>query len=192
MRQSILAFVFVWLAPLLLGGVGAEDEVDHYGGVGAEDEVDHYYCLKWRAAVDRNVVVPAAWYAPSLGDDLDRPTGFSDEETLVAIECLLALQGEKGEASFWGATHMRSSATSGPCGIEVAALYLISYLYSGNWRHGDVVALESDNDEIEGNLVVAAAFDAYRDWFAVVKRIGLKHARIDGFHPLDCTGIYWR
>ena len=116
---------------------------------------------------------------------------LSDEEVLSAICCLLSLQGEQGEARFWGATDLRSSAITGPCGIDVAALYYVSYLFTNDWTHGTNIALIDEDGRVNDEADIREAYRAYRHWFDIVERIGLEESREKDLNPLEGTGIDW-
>ena len=158
-------------------------------------------CLRWRALVDPNVEYSRQEDALSksgpaqdlfaISPDLRDVSVLSDDEVLSAIRCLLSFQGERGEARYWGATDIRSSAITGPCDIEVAALYYVSYLFTGDWIHGTNVALIDRRGHVNDAADIRTAFRAYRRWFATVEKIGLNRARKDGLDPLEGSGVHW-
>ncbi|MFC2174218.1 hypothetical protein ACFLU6_16610 [Acidobacteriota bacterium] len=137
-------------------------------------------CAQWHAQVD-----PALPSCEVQVEELD------DQELLQAIECLLMLEGRKETASFWGATDPRSSLISGPCAIEIAALYYISYLFTGKWDHALNVALMDEEGELNTDQSVVIAYRSYRAWFAVVRQVGLDKARQQQLDPMHDSGVHW-
>jgi hypothetical protein len=86
-----------------------------------------------------------------------------------------------------------------PAPINLAALYYISYLYTGNWKHGSAIALrgpEVESTDTPGlyatrQEAVHKAYASYRRWYEEVKRVGLPRAREKKLDPLEGTGLSW-
>lgn len=136
-------------------------------------------CTHWRAKVD-----------PSLslqGGIAELP---SDQEAVAAIDCLLAKQGDTHPARFSGVTDLRVSQIFDQATIEVAALYVISFVYERNWDHGMAIAINGP-DGVSTKKTVRQAYAAYRRWFAKVKRYGIAECRRRGISPLKGTSLAW-
>jgi len=132
--------------------------------------------------------------------DPDGVSGLSEQEIVTAMECLLLLENDTSDANFFGPTWAGVSQFFAPAPVNVAALYYISYLYTGNWKHGSAVALRGlGADSSEGPLglyvtrqeAVHKAYVSYRRWYQQVKSIGLARARQEKLDPLDGTGMWW-
>ncbi len=114
--------------------------------------------------------------------------------------CLLSLEENTQGASFSGATWAGvSELFAFPTPINLAVLYYISYLYTGNWKHGSAIALwgpGADSSDTHGFYVtrqeaVHKAYASYRWWYKEVKRVGLAGAREQKLDPLEGTGTSW-
>jgi len=83
--------------------------------------------------------------------------------------------------------------------VNLAALYYISYLYTGNMEHSLAIALtgpDAEDKTIHWKYAttqssIHTAYQAYRLWFAKVKEVGLNQARASKLAPLSGTGLAW-
>jgi hypothetical protein len=124
---------------------------------------------------------------------------LSDAKKLHAIECLLTADADMRPAAFSGATQFEISQTFAPARVNLAALYAISYIYTGRYDHASAVALrgkDASYTDSKGNYVTKAtairkAYKAYRIWFSKVRQIGLTNAKNSGLQPLEGTGLRW-
>ncbi|QQS42264.1 MAG: hypothetical protein IPM63_04800 [Acidobacteriota bacterium] len=135
------------------------------------------------------------WYTKVGVDDVEfvgeAPDLAHDEEILSGIECLLKLEDDTSEGAFWGATSFEVSQILPKAGVNVCALYYISYLFEENWKHAlGVVLIDRAGNKNEPSSV-SKAFASYRKWFDRVKEIGLKKARERSLDPLENSGISW-
>jgi hypothetical protein len=86
-----------------------------------------------------------------------------------------------------------------PVQVRLAALYAISYIYTGRYDHASAVALRGDgaySSDALGRYVtndgaVASAYRYYRHWFAKVRQVGLAEAQSKRVNPLDGSGLEW-
>jgi hypothetical protein len=91
------------------------------------------------------------------------------------------------------------SQTFAPPHVNLAALYAISYIYSGHYDHAAAVALRGEGastTDSSGNYVtkpaaVRKAYGFYRTWFAKVRQLGLTRAHEKGLQPLENSGLTW-
>ena len=82
---------------------------------------------------------------------------------------------------------------------QLAALYLVSMVYTGRYDHATPVALSRpDAQDLDVTHVYATsddaihrAFVAYRAWFAEVQRMGLATAKGNRLDPLGGSGLRW-
>jgi hypothetical protein len=126
---------------------------------------------------------------------------LSDEVVLAAMSCFLSLENRTEYASVGGPTWAGvSQFFVARVPVNLAALYYISYLYTGNWKHGNAIALRGEGaDSYEGSLrlyvtrpdAVRKAYGSYRRWFEKVKQLGLAGAREQKLDPLEGTGLWW-
>lgn len=124
---------------------------------------------------------------------------LSDDEKLQAIQCFLRLENDLEPAAFGGAMRFDVSQTFAPPHVNLAALYAISYVYSGRYGHAAAVALRGEgasSTDPSGNYVtkpaaVHKAYKAYRSWFTKVQRLGLAQAQEKGLQPLEGSGLTW-
>lgn len=135
-------------------------------------------------------VSPNPWDLPSL----------TETDKLDAIQCLLGAEDDLRPARFGGSMRaVRVSQLFAPPRANLAALYMISYIYSGRIDHASVVALRGENASysdahqlyVTKAEAVHSAYQAYRLWFAKVRQMGLERARQAGLQPLDGTGLRW-
>jgi hypothetical protein len=127
-------------------------------------------------------------------------SSLTEPEIVAAMGCLLSLEENTHGANFSGATWAGvSQLFAFPTPINLAALYYISYLYTGNWKHGSAIALRgpgADSSDTHGFYVtrqeaVHKAYASYRRWYEEVKRVGLAGARERKLDPLEGTGTWW-
>jgi hypothetical protein len=144
------------------------------------DTGNQAHCRYWQAKIDPRLEVP-----------VERADEMTEEMIMEGFECLLELEGNSEPARFGGATHFEVSQIAEPPSVAVAALYYISYLFTGNWSHADMVALRGRDGSINSQSTVAKAYRAYRSWYDQVKKIGLKKARPEQLDPLTGSGISW-
>lgn len=138
-------------------------------------------CRKWLVRVD-----------PRLGKAaVLLPTTPSDMEVFEGIGCLMASRGNRNPARFSGATSPGVSHVLPAATVELAALYYISYLYSGNWRYGDGVALWNRDGVINPPGSIDVAYAAYTAWHEKLAEMGLSAARARHLEPLTGTGLSW-
>jgi hypothetical protein len=145
-------------------------------------------------------VEPQSSAGPStLSSDPWAIASLTDTDKVAAIECLLGAENDQRPAGFSGATRLDISQTFAPARVNLAALYLISYMYSGHYDHAGAVALRGDDASYvdgKGNYVttpsaIRRAYRSYRVWFAKVRRIGLAKAQQAGLQPLEGSGLRW-
>lgn len=114
------------------------------------------------------------------------------EDFLRGVNCLLQLEGEKARSNVAGASRGNVSNLFGSTSIEVAALYYISYLFYRKWDHADAPFLVSKSDsKLNSDQTVARAYKAYRNWFQLVREIGLEEARRRKIDPLKGSRVSW-
>lgn len=142
---------------------------------------DSAACKQWDAKVDSSVP----------GKTSVNVAALSDNETTVAMGCLLKHRGDRRSARFSGATSSSVSQVLPDASIELASLYYISYLFTSNWQHGYGVALWNRDGVINPPGAVEAAYDSYSKWFTHVQTIGLATARKENLDPLQGTNLHW-
>jgi hypothetical protein len=182
---------------------------------------DPQYCSSWQArigvtkhpqkklrgspiagsrAVNNERVEPMADdFASPAPADPDHVSDLTEPEIIAAMGCLLALEDNTQKASFTGVTWAGVSQLFAWAPVNVAALYYVSYLYTGNWKHGDAIALRgpgasSDDSRalyVTNQEAVHKAYASYRHWYEQLKRIGLRNAREQKLDPLEGTGLRW-
>lgn len=138
--------------------------------------------LYWYSKVAANVLPPPN--CEYINED-------NTEHSLFAIEYLLTLEGDSHPAEFSGATHVGANSPNVTCTVEVAALFYISYIFYKNWQHADGVALLAFNKKLNDPETIKKAYSYYREWFALVKVIGIDQARELNIGPLDNKDISW-
>lgn len=124
---------------------------------------------------------------------------LSEAEKLQAIQCFLTLENDLRPAAFSGAVRFDVSQTFSQPPVNLAALYAISYIYTGRYNHAAAVALRGDDasfTDAAGNYVtkpnaVHEAYRAYRGRFAKVRKLGFARAQEAGLQPLDGSGLRW-
>ncbi|MBK8811942.1 MAG: hypothetical protein IPN69_14595 [Acidobacteria bacterium] len=132
------------------------------------------------------------------GVDNVRPTNAAPNRNdpavvMSGIRCLLTLEGDKSIGPFMGATHFGVSAQLPETTVEICALYRISHLFTGTYKHADGVALVYTDGRPEKNTDAQAkeAFVSYRKWFQKVEEIGIEKARELKLDPLKGSGLSW-
>jgi len=124
---------------------------------------------------------------------------LSFAEKMEAIQCLLGEENDLRPAAFGGSVRLEVSQTFAIPTANLAALYAISYLYSGHYNHAGAVALRGDDAsyiDSGGNYVtkpsaIHKAYQGYHAWFAKVRQVGLSKAQQAGLQPLEGTGLRW-
>lgn len=110
---------------------------------------------------------------------------------MEGMSCLLQCRGITREAGISGATHYEVSAGLPRATVELAALYYISFLFTGQRTHADGVALWNSDGVINPPGSIDTAYEAYERWFRRVQELGLATAREQGLNPLEGTGLAW-
>lgn len=134
-----------------------------------------------------------------LSSDPWAVASMGEAEKMKAIQCLLGAENDLRPAAFSGATRPDISQTFAPARVNLAALYAVSYIYTGHYDHAGAVALRGDDasyTDAMGNYVtkeraIHRAYRAYRTWFAKVRQIGLAKSEQLGLRPLHGTGLRW-
>lgn len=139
-------------------------------------------CLFWQSKIDATL---------GKSKTYEDPLTLSDDVILVAIDCLLQLEGNKNKASFGGALRPEVSSVPQFTPVEVSALYYASYLYYQKFDHADVVALDDGSGEFSTQTSITEAYRSYRKWFEEVKKIGLVKAREKKLDPLAHSKVRW-
>jgi hypothetical protein len=124
---------------------------------------------------------------------------LSEAKKLQAIECFLTVENDLRPAAFGGAVRFDVSQTFAQPHVNLAALYAISYIYSGRYDHAAAVALRGEDasyTDSSGNYVtkpsaIHKAYKAYREWFTKVRQLGLARAQEAGLQPLEGSGLRW-
>jgi hypothetical protein len=162
--------------------------------------------ISWIVALDKEAPEPVSSEAKEnlklLSNVKADPWGIatlSFSEKMEAIECLLGEENDLRLAAFGGSVRLDVSQTFAVPTANLAALYAISYIYSGHYDHAAAVALRGDDasyTDTNGNYVtkvsaVHKAYVAYRAWFVKVRQMGLVSAQKSGLQPLEGTGLRW-
>jgi hypothetical protein len=142
----------------------------------------HEVCKYWLSRIDSNV---------KQTDQFKRVDESNIENIIVGAECLLALEGNKNRARFSGATRHDVSQLFAPATVDIAALYYISFLFTQKWDHADAVAIVDKEGRINTDESIKEAFQAYREWFKEVKKLGIHKARERGIDPFAGKNIRW-
>lgn len=168
-------------------------------------------CGQWLERVARDVKpAPAKESAPAkapadaevaalFASDPWNVASLTETDKLDAIRCLLAEEHDLRPGAFSGVTRLDVSQLFAPTRANLAALYAISYVYSGRFNHASAIALRGDNAShsdarhfyVTNAGAVHKAYRAYRIWFSRVRQIGLARAQQAGLQPLDGTGLRW-
>jgi hypothetical protein len=131
--------------------------------------------------------------------DPDNVTALSDEQEVAAIGCLLNLETDTRPSKLDNPVWLGVSELFVDAPVNLAALYYISYLYTGNMKHSYAVALTGP-DAMDKTVhwkyattqrAIHIAYKAYRLWYAKVKEVGLVQARASKLSPLAGTGLAW-
>jgi hypothetical protein len=138
-------------------------------------------------------------FATPLPSDPDNVRFLNEEQKTAAMGCLLDLEEDTHPAGFSGVTWAGVDQTFAQAPINLAALYYISYLYTGNWNHGNAIALRGPDVEDRRDPwnyatkqeAVHIAYKSYRRWYARVKEIGLDRAQAENLSPLEGTELTW-
>ena len=172
-----------------------------------ESRVDSKMKIKEGAALKGKPMASASSHVPNMAlppnggvtSDPDGVKELSEQEAFDAISCLLNMENNVHQSRFGTYVQPQVSQFFAPAPSNLAALYYISYIYTGDWQHAGAVALRGQGVEafnsrgeyLTRSEAVAAAYKAYRKWFAEVKRIGLQKSREAGLNPLSETGMEW-
>lgn len=126
---------------------------------------------------------------------------MTESQRLDVIECLLGLEGSTELGTPWGQTRPEvSQLFSKSTPASLSALYMISYVYTGNYRHADAVALRGDGAQGKGedgffyvtsSDAVVKAYKSYHRWFDEVRLVGIESAKAAGLDPLKGSGLSW-
>jgi hypothetical protein len=116
---------------------------------------------------------------------------LTERERIEAIACLLKHRGDKRPARFGGATNLSVSQILPSATVDLASLYYVSYLFTGNWQHADGIALWNRDGVMNPPGSVDLAYASYIAWFQRVKSMGISEARKQGLDPLEGTGLHW-
>jgi hypothetical protein len=139
-------------------------------------------CKYWLSRVDGDVNLP---------DQFKHVDESNIENIIVGIECLLTFEGNKKRARFSGATRHDVSQLFDPATVDIAALYYISYLFTQKWDHADAVAIVDKEGRVNTDESTKEAFQAYREWFKEVKKLGIYKARESRLDPFGGKNIRW-
>ncbi len=140
-------------------------------------------CAPWIGLVDKRVPFSAR------GESVEE---LPEKLFIEGIECLLSLEGNRGESRFEGVTRPDVSELTIPAPVEVAALYLISAIYSGYWDHTSEVALyRRDLVRDNGPESCRIAYESYRLWFLQIRKQGLRGAKANKLEPLIGADVHW-
>ena len=140
-------------------------------------------CMYWQSKVDASIILPTNFKEINEKELHTR---------MEAIECLLKLEGNKGQAKFSGAVKDNVSQIFEHATVEVAALYYISYLYYQKFDHANAVALRDERTgKVNSPEIVKEAYEYYRDWFKEIKKVGLTKAKEMEMDPLKGKPIKW-
>lgn len=158
-------------------------------------------CARWHA-----MVIPGMSSKVSITAGLPREQSgiielnpsstplFNDlrsDELYDAIQCLLNLQGNREASRITGATRPDISQTLKRPTIEVAALYVISFLYYQKWDHASGALLVDKFGKWNSDDAIQAAFRSYKKWFGKLREIGIEEARKQKLDPLSGTELRW-
>jgi hypothetical protein len=131
--------------------------------------------------------------------DPDNVTSLTDEEALAGMKCLFRLEKVTRPSRFTSQLKLAVSQLFSPAPINLAALYYINYLYTGNLNYAGAVALIGPNaaaTDKSGKYVtkqsaIQSAYAAYKTWFETVQKTGLKRSRELKLSPLKGSGLEW-
>jgi hypothetical protein len=124
---------------------------------------------------------------------------LADADKLEAIQCLLTAENDQRPAAFGGVTRFDVSELFAMPPVSLAALYAISYIYSGHYNHAAAVALRGEDAGLTGSnglyatriSAIHKAYASYRKWFDKVRQLGLANAQAAGLQPLEGSGLRW-
>jgi hypothetical protein len=134
----------------------------------------------------------------SPGDPLGVKT-LSSQRKLRAIECLLDAESDTRRASISGSTTAHSSQLFAQAPAKLAALYVISYIFTGKYDHALAVGFrgsgawrEVDGQYVTNDEAIGRAYASYREWFSQVRRESEWCKAQQQFpDPLAGTGLKW-
>jgi hypothetical protein len=125
---------------------------------------------------------------------------FSAIDTLKSIDELLKFEGDTNlcvlkvtkynnrSSNFWIEEIKDYS-------IQLEALYIINLLaLEKPFVYAPIPALKNIKTKEKATIsgeIIRRAFEAYRNWFNIVKKQGLQKTKSDEYYPLDNSGISW-
>ncbi|MBL8262570.1 MAG: hypothetical protein JNM58_09100 [Xanthomonadaceae bacterium] len=129
---------------------------------------------------------------------------MTDRDKEAVIACLLSAEGNTRLSNVSGATDPRVSQIVEQTTVEVSALYMVSYVITGNFDHANAVAIRdpaaSDDDEdavravdlrAKHKAVMRRAYAAYRSWYADLRKTGWRMMVALRPDPLVEAGLRW-
>jgi hypothetical protein len=124
---------------------------------------------------------------------------LSEGERLGAINCLLSAEDNTRISVFEMRGNSEWSQMYSAPPVNLAALWVISYIYTNDFNHSLAMALvgqdaassDSNGIYVTKQEAIHRAYRAYRVWFKKVKTIGLSKAQADNLDPLEGTGLCW-
>ena len=144
---------------------------------------EHGLCDRWRAMIDPHVK------SNEREPDVENVT---EREAMEGIACLLTYQGNQRAGKFSGATRFDISQTFPDATIELDALYTISAIYYGKWKHARGIALVDQSPKIlKPKAGAKRAFPYLQGWFQRLKAKGLERLRSEHDDPLNGSGLRW-
>jgi hypothetical protein len=137
--------------------------------------------------------------AAALSDDPWEVASLTEADKLEAIKCLLTAENDQRRAAFGGVTRLDVSEIFAMPPVSLAALFAISYIYSGHYKHADGVALRGEDASYTDSngfyatkqSAIHRAYISYRKWFDKVRQLGLTNAQAAGLQPLEGSGLRW-
>lgn len=156
-------------------------------------------CTGWHSKVDPSIqpTKPEAKYQQKQQFETyvimpsSRFPEIDDSDLLFGVQCLLDLKGAVHKSKIVGATRPDTSQVFESATVEIAALYYISYLFTGDWGHAGAAVLVDERGAWNTDESIQKAYKAYQAWFKNVKKISLKKARNQKLNPLKGSGVSW-
>lgn len=140
------------------------------------------FCRYWQSKVDEQM---------ESSGEVQKIDENNPDTVMLAIECLLKMEGNRHPAKFSGAVKDNVSQQFEPATADVAALYYVSYLFYQKWDHANAVALSDEKGRLNSRKAISRAYTSYKRWFEEVKRIGLAEARKAKLDPLKGETVHW-
>jgi hypothetical protein len=170
--MSKMIFAFCAVSVVILGV---------YSSALARSQAQTRNCNFWRSKIDE----------ATIESQEEQPGPLDDRSVLKGIRCLLQMEPNLHLARFSGAVNPSVSQLFPPATANVAALYYVSFLFTGRWDHADAVALRGVNGEVNSPEIITRAYKSYRRWFAEIRKLGLERARREKRDPLRNSGVTW-